>query len=116
MSALPPKADMCGATRDVRFGPIADVARYSIICASLQCRRYAETERLGGLQIDHQFIPGRHLHRQVGRLLSLENTIDIRCCASKQFNPIRPIGDQTSVGSKKSGKGTQLANGTEPQV
>ena len=23
MSALPPKADMCGATRDVRFGPIA---------------------------------------------------------------------------------------------
>src|SRR5262245_16067895 len=25
MSALPPKADMCGATRDVRFGPIADI-------------------------------------------------------------------------------------------
>jgi hypothetical protein len=24
MSALPPKADMCGATRDVRFGPIAE--------------------------------------------------------------------------------------------
>jgi hypothetical protein len=24
MSALPPKADMCGATTDVRFGPIAD--------------------------------------------------------------------------------------------
>ena len=23
MSALPPKADMCGATRDVRFGPIS---------------------------------------------------------------------------------------------
>src|SRR5262249_21245263 len=25
MSALPPKADMCGATNDVRFGPIADI-------------------------------------------------------------------------------------------
>jgi hypothetical protein len=25
MSALPPKADMCGATTDVRFGPIADI-------------------------------------------------------------------------------------------
>jgi hypothetical protein len=24
MSALPPKADICGATRDVRFGPKAD--------------------------------------------------------------------------------------------
>ena len=25
MSALPPKADMCDATRDVRFVPIADI-------------------------------------------------------------------------------------------
>jgi hypothetical protein len=25
MSALPPKADMCGATTDVRFGPEADI-------------------------------------------------------------------------------------------
>src|SRR5262245_53365103 len=25
MSALPPKADMCAATRDVRYGPIADI-------------------------------------------------------------------------------------------
>jgi hypothetical protein len=25
MSALPPKADMCGATRHVCFGPIADI-------------------------------------------------------------------------------------------
>jgi hypothetical protein len=26
MSALPPKADTCGATGDVRFVPIADIA------------------------------------------------------------------------------------------
>jgi hypothetical protein len=25
MSVSPPKADICGATRDVRFGPIADI-------------------------------------------------------------------------------------------
>jgi hypothetical protein len=25
MSALAPKADMCSATRNVRFGPIADI-------------------------------------------------------------------------------------------
>src|SRR4029453_6279749 len=25
MSALPPKGDMCGAAKDVRFGPIADI-------------------------------------------------------------------------------------------
>jgi hypothetical protein len=30
MSALPPRADMCSATRDVRFGPKADIARVII--------------------------------------------------------------------------------------
>jgi hypothetical protein len=30
MSALPPKADMCCATRNVRFVPMADIANYSI--------------------------------------------------------------------------------------
>ena len=30
MSALPPKADMCGATRDVRFVPIADIEKFRI--------------------------------------------------------------------------------------
>ena len=29
MSALPSKADMCGATRDVRFGPKADIGPVS---------------------------------------------------------------------------------------
>ena len=41
MSALPPIADMCGATRDVRFVPIADIAAYSITSsarASIQGR------------------------------------------------------------------------------
>jgi hypothetical protein len=34
MSALPPKADMCGATRDVRFGPKADINDIHSITAS----------------------------------------------------------------------------------
>ena len=29
MSALPPKADMCGATADVCFGPVADIASFT---------------------------------------------------------------------------------------
>jgi hypothetical protein len=36
MSALPPKADMCGATWDVRFGPLADIRP---ICPLSQYRR-----------------------------------------------------------------------------
>jgi hypothetical protein len=46
MSALPPKADMCGATSDVRFVPIADI---DDICAYLHARREAR----------HTFMPMR---------------------------------------------------------
>ena len=31
MSALPPKADMCGATSDVRFVPIADISDVELL-------------------------------------------------------------------------------------
>src|SRR5262245_44726446 len=38
MSAVPPKADMCGAARDVRYGPIADMGQvYSITSSALAC-------------------------------------------------------------------------------
>src|SRR5215467_13532365 len=35
MSALPPKADMCGATRDVRYGPKADIRFRMILIESI---------------------------------------------------------------------------------
>jgi hypothetical protein len=47
MSALPPKADMCGATTDVRFGPIANIhsitwsARSSSVGAMVRSRVFA---------------------------------------------------------------------------
>jgi hypothetical protein len=31
MSALPPKADMCGATKDVRYGPKADIRHWPLV-------------------------------------------------------------------------------------
>ena len=37
MSALTPKADMCGATRHVCFVPIADIALYSITSSASSC-------------------------------------------------------------------------------
>src|SRR5262245_781156 len=44
MSALPPKADMCGATRDVCFGPKADMGHHSMM-RSARNRTKGGTER-----------------------------------------------------------------------
>jgi hypothetical protein len=38
LSALPPKADVCGATRDVRFGPKADIGLLSFRSVILTSR------------------------------------------------------------------------------
>jgi hypothetical protein len=54
MSALPPKADMCGATRDVRFVPKADIEGSfdQPISDLLNVQRHFEAERPGSLEID----------------------------------------------------------------
>jgi hypothetical protein len=64
MSALPPKADMCGATRDVCFGPIADsrsAAKRSLfdhlIGACEQRRRHGDAECPGCFEIKEELDP-----------------------------------------------------------
>ena len=52
--------------------------RYSITSSALACRDCGIVTPicLGGLQINHQLIFGRRLHRQIGRFLALEDAID----------------------------------------
>src|SRR5438093_4185954 len=54
--------------------------------AGEHARRQLKTERLGGLKIDNEFVLGWRLHRQVGRLLAIEDAIDVGrcgvCCSS----------------------------------
>src|SRR5262245_40424282 len=84
MSALPPKADMCGATRDVRFGPKADscsAAKRSLfdhLVGAGENRRWnCQAERLGRFKIDHQLVFIRRLHWQISWLLTLEDAVDV---------------------------------------
>src|SRR5471030_2394853 len=53
-----------------------------------------EAERLGGLEVDHQFVLGRHLHWKVGGLLALEDAIDVAGRTPVLVDKISAIGDQ----------------------
>ena len=56
-----------------------------------------EAKRLGGLEIDHQFVLGRSLNRQDRWLLALEDTIDVAGRAPIGVDRIRPVGDQSAA-------------------
>ena len=59
-----------------------------------------EPERLGGLEVDHQLVLGRRLHRQIGGLLALENAIDVASRAPVLVDVINPIGNQPAGGDE----------------
>jgi hypothetical protein len=54
MSALGQKADMCGATRDVRFVPEGTSGLFDhFISAGKKGSRHCDAQRFGGLHIDY---------------------------------------------------------------
>jgi hypothetical protein len=55
-----------------------------------------ESERLGGLEIDNEFVLGRRLHWKITRLLAFEDTIDIRGRAPIWIARFRPVVDQAA--------------------
>ena len=102
MSALHPKADMCIATAHVCYGPIADFRHLldHLVCAAKYCRRNGEAQCLRGFEIDHQFVLGRRLYRQVSGLFALEDAVNIRRCLSKPIDHVGSVGDQAAVCGK----------------
>src|SRR5262245_12333775 len=72
MSALPPKADMCGAARNVRFGPKADIHS---ITSSARCCRLNGTDRPSVLA--------------VFRLMAISYVVGACTGRSAGFSPLR---------------------------
>ncbi len=100
-SALPryrPKADMSGCAM-----PIADIA--AAIRSPRRRGRAATAARsrpsaLAVLRLITSLVLGRRLHRQVGRLLALEDAVDVAGRAPVLVDEIRPIGDQAAGGDE----------------
>ena len=89
MSALPPKADMCGATRDVRFVPKRTLRRSfdQLIGLREQALWHDNADCSRRWQVDDQFELGRLHDRHVGGFLALENAtcIDADLSIANEF-------------------------------
>src|SRR6266545_1844694 len=59
-----------------------------LVGASEHGRRHVEAERPGGLEVDHQLVLGRRLHRQVGGVFALEDAVDVAGRASIRIDQI----------------------------
>jgi len=70
MSALPPKADMCGATTDVRYGPKADIRQCDNAAHSITSFANREHDD-GGPHVDPK--RSRSLEMSAGTI-SIENS------------------------------------------
>ena len=63
-------------------------------------RRYREAKHLSGFEINSEPGLGRCLHRKLGGLLALEDTIDVGSGLPKLVDNIRTVGDQATIGGK----------------
>ena len=57
-----------------------ELAAFHSITSSARASRLSgkvEAERLGGLEVDSEFVLGRRLHRKIGGFLALEDAIDV---------------------------------------
>jgi hypothetical protein len=50
--------------------------------------RNVQPERLGGLEVDYEFELGRLLNRQIARVGTFQNAIDVPRCLAKLFRQI----------------------------
>src|SRR5262245_46909217 len=70
------------------------------ISAGEQRWRHCKGERLRSLEVENRLELGRCLYRQGGRLLALENAIDVSSRAPVLVDVISPIGNQAAGGDE----------------
>src|SRR5215831_16325788 len=93
-----PESGMCGATKDVRFGPIADIPHSFdyFIGGYQQAGWHSYTESLRSFEVDACLELCRCLHRQFGGLVTAQNAIDIESCQPKHIVLIGPVRHETA--------------------
>jgi hypothetical protein len=103
LPALPPDQIFSGASGMSALGQ-KRTFRHSfdhLVGASKYCRRHGEAERFRGLEVDDYLVLCRRLHRHVGRLLTLEDAVDVAGRLPILVGPISPVGDQAASGDEE---------------
>jgi hypothetical protein len=83
-----PLADICGAASFSLFDHLVGAREQ-------RCWDF-EAERSRSLEIDHQLVLGRRLHRQVGGLLVAQDAVDVNSRMPILVALIGAIGDQAA--------------------
>src|SRR6266404_8032130 len=105
-SLTSPRADrisgpekFCSSARKDFFNSIGQQATSfdHLVGAGDEGSRKIEAEGFCRLQVNHQIIFGRSLDRKIGRLLALENAIDITGRAPKLVDAIGPVENQPAA-------------------
>jgi hypothetical protein len=93
MSALLPKADMCSALANVRFGPIADLdgSIDYLVGKLLNQQGHVDAEGLRRFLVDKELKFRWLLDRQIPWFRSLENLVHEARAAPVQLNNIRSV-------------------------
>src|SRR5215472_3085674 len=109
MSAIPPKADIRWSDWNIRFVPKADSCTATnsrlfdhLVGGVQQANWYAETQRLGGFEVDDKFELGGPFDRQISRAGAVKNLAHNRADAAIEVDQIRAIGHQTAAVRKGS--------------
>ena len=100
-SALEPKPLMATPPRLRPKREISAATFNHLISPRKQRCRYRDPERLSSLQVDHQLIFGRGLHRQIGGLLAFDDAINVAGRAAVPVGEVGTIRDQVPGGGKE---------------
>src|SRR5262249_28541558 len=91
-----------GAVHSIKSGHShCSISIRSPLGAGEHGRRNFEAERFGSLEVNYKFVFSRCLHRQVGRLFCLEDTIHIAGRALVLVDLIRPVGGEGHSGGDR---------------
>jgi hypothetical protein len=71
-----------------------------LVGAGEQRWRHLEAERFGSFEVDYQLVFGRRLNRQVGRLLALEDAINVADRRTELAHDVGSVGDQAAAGDE----------------